>query len=80
MATDKATVTLDVDTLAAARDAARDAGLSLSAWLDRAAREKLRRDAAAALADYLTGPDGGELREWMATSARTRAAVPDVAA
>ncbi len=80
MATDKATVTLDVDTLMAAREAARDAGLSLSAWLDRAAREKLRRDGATALADYLAGPDGGELRGWMTASARARTDMPDATA
>lgn len=79
MATDKATVTLDVVTLAAAREAARDAGLSLSAWLDRAARDKLRRDGAAALADYLTGPDGDELRDWMSATARARRDMPGMA-
>jgi hypothetical protein len=42
MATDKVTVTLDRDTLSNARRLAKAEGLSLSAWLDKAARARAR--------------------------------------
>jgi hypothetical protein len=42
MATDKITITLDRETLAHARELAKTAGVSLSAWLDKAARARAR--------------------------------------
>ena len=42
MATDKITITLDRDTLAHARELAATAGVSLSAWIDKAARIRAR--------------------------------------
>lgn len=48
-----------------AREEARRAGVSLSAWMTRAAREKLQRDAAASIAeaDRRTGPDWADWAE-----------------
>jgi hypothetical protein len=42
MATDKITITLDRETLSHARELAKSAGVSLSAWLDKAARARAR--------------------------------------
>jgi hypothetical protein len=42
MATDKITITLDRDTLAHARELAKTAGVSLSAWIDKATRTRAR--------------------------------------
>lgn len=42
MATDKITITLDRETLSHARELAKSAGVSLSAWLDKAARARTR--------------------------------------
>jgi hypothetical protein len=42
MATDKITITLDRDTLAHARELAKSAGVSLSAWIDKATRTRAR--------------------------------------
>jgi hypothetical protein len=42
MATDKITITLNRDTLSHARELAKTAGVSLSAWLDKAARARAR--------------------------------------
>ncbi|MEV4757145.1 hypothetical protein AB0J86_18810 [Micromonospora sp. NPDC049559] len=42
---DKVTLSLNPDTLARARAAAERAGMSLSAWMDRAARREALRDA-----------------------------------
>lgn len=42
---DKVTLSLNPDTLARARDAAQRESLSLSAWMDRAARREALRDA-----------------------------------
>jgi hypothetical protein len=48
-----------------ARAEADRAGLSMSAWMTRAAREKIQRDAASAIAeaDRLTGHDWAEWTE-----------------
>lgn len=43
---EKVALSLSAETLAHARGAARREGISLSAWLDRAARRQLRQDAA----------------------------------
>lgn len=42
MATDKITITIDHDTLTHVRELAKSAGVSLSAWLDKAARVRAR--------------------------------------
>lgn len=42
MATDKITITLDRDTLSHARELAKTAGVSLSAWIDKATRARAR--------------------------------------
>ena len=59
----KVTVTLPAHTLGAARRQAGAAGLTLSAWLDRAARAEIRRHAAEALREHLAGPYGAETRD-----------------
>lgn len=46
MATERVTLTLESSTLLAARAAAGAAGLSLSAWIDRAARDRAIENAA----------------------------------
>ena len=48
-----------------AREEAKRAGVSMSAWMTRAAREKLQRDAAASLAeaDRRTGHDWADWAE-----------------
>lgn len=51
---EKVTLSLNPDTLARARAAADQAGLSLSAWLDRAARREALRDAGRRQDDWLT--------------------------
>lgn len=78
--TAKVTVSLDPGTLNAARTAAAESHQSLSAWLDQAARESIRRHGAAALADFMASPEGDELREWTAATAAGRATMPDLAA
>lgn len=42
MATDKITITLDRQTLSHARELAKTAGVSLSAWIDKATRTRAR--------------------------------------
>lgn len=44
MRTDRVTVTLDSATLTVAKERARLAGMSLSAWIDRAAKERAIRE------------------------------------
>lgn len=54
MAVKKLSISLDADTLQAAREAARRQGMSLSAWLSYAAAETAKLDRArAALDEYL---------------------------
>jgi hypothetical protein len=52
MATEKVTITLDRRTAATARECAKDAHTSLSAWLDEAARLAARRQRAATFAAW----------------------------
>ncbi|GLI01654.1 hypothetical protein [Phytohabitans aurantiacus] len=55
---EKVTLTLSADTLARARAEARAAGMSLSEWIDRAARRAAVRDAARRHEEWLaTDPD-----------------------
>ncbi|MEJ3748194.1 hypothetical protein WEI85_44205 [Actinomycetes bacterium KLBMP 9797] len=55
---EKVTLTLSADTLARARAAARHAGMSLSEWIDRAARRAAVRDASRRHEEWLaTDPD-----------------------
>ncbi|MEV7230595.1 hypothetical protein AB0M79_26765 [Polymorphospora sp. NPDC051019] len=55
---EKVTLSLNADTLARARVAARHAGLSLSAWMDRAARREALRDAARRQDDWMAANPG----------------------
>lgn len=55
---DKVTLRMNPDTLARARQAAKHAGLSLSAWIDRAARREIVRMAARRHEEWLAAnPD-----------------------
>jgi len=55
---EKVTLSLNPDTLSRARTAAAQAGMSLSAWMDRAARRESLRDAGRRQDDWLTAnPD-----------------------
>jgi hypothetical protein len=55
---EKVTLSLSPDTLARARAAAGTEGVSLSAWMDRAARRAALRDAGRRYDDWLTAnPD-----------------------
>lgn len=55
---DKVTLSLNPDTLARARAAADQAGMSLSAWMDRAARRETLREAGRRQDDWLAAnPD-----------------------
>lgn len=55
---DKVTLSLNPDTLARARAAAGHEGMSLSAWIDRAARREALRDAARRQDEWLAAnPD-----------------------
>lgn len=73
----KLTVTMPDGTITAARTAATTAGLSLSAWLDRAARDAIRHEGAQALADFMAGPDGDEFRETLQSMTVMRTALLD---
>ncbi|MGH7510937.1 MAG: type II toxin-antitoxin system VapB family antitoxin [Gemmatimonadales bacterium] len=73
MATDKITVTLDHDTLAMVREQAATNGLSVSAWLDRAARARLRAEGARQLAAFMGSDDGRDIAERMRIAAAARA-------
>jgi post-segregation antitoxin (ccd killing protein) len=54
----KVTLSLDPETLARARAAAQHYGMSLSAWIDRAARREALRDAARRQEEWLAAnPD-----------------------
>lgn len=75
MATDKITVTLGTDTLALVREQADAAGVSVSAWLDRAARDRLRAESALQLAEFMATDDGRELAERIRLAAAARAEV-----
>ena len=77
MATDKITVTLNRDTLALIREQADADGVSLSAWLDRAARERLRAEGARQLADFMTTDDGRDMVGRLRLAATARASVLD---
>ncbi|BCJ69782.1 hypothetical protein [Polymorphospora rubra] len=55
---EKVTLSLNADTLTRARAAARHAGLSLSAWMDRAARREALRDAARRQDDWMAANPG----------------------
>lgn len=64
MATDKVTVTMERDTITTAKRSAKAAELSLSAWLDKAARAQARREAALAYAKWAaTNLDDAEIAE-----------------
>jgi hypothetical protein len=88
MATTKVTVSLDTADLAAAQAAATEAGVSLSAWLSRAARERAAAEqrvaGARALADFMAGPDGADFRDQLDRAATMRGALlanfPELAA
>lgn len=70
------TVTLSSDTLARARSEAERAGVSLSAWLDRAARTQALRDAGRQYDQWLSEhPEiADEVKGWRAMQARTLSA------
>lgn len=72
--TAKLTVSLGTGTVDQARAAATAAGLSLSAWLDQAARDKIRQEGARALAEFNASPAGAELEEFTRATAATAAA------
>jgi hypothetical protein len=74
MATDKVTISLQRETLARAKEAAEAAGVSLSAWIDQAARRQALRDRAHLYYGWLdANPDvKTEIEEWREiTSAAT---------
>jgi hypothetical protein len=77
VATDKITVTLNRDTLALIREQADADGVSLSAWLDRAARERLRVEGARQLAVFMATDDGRDVAQRIRVAAAARAAVVD---
>jgi len=68
MATERVTLTLDSATIAAARAAAGAAGMSLSAWIDRAARDRAIENAAIISAAQDTQL-GREFRDWDSAAA-----------
>jgi hypothetical protein len=70
------TVTLSPDTLARARSQAERAGVSLSAWLDRAARAQALRDAGHQYDRWLAeNPEiADQVKSWRAMQARTMSA------
>lgn len=70
------TVTLSPDTLARAQSQAEQAGVSLSAWLDRAARTQSLRDAGRQYDRWLAeNPDvADQVKSWRALQARTLSA------
>jgi hypothetical protein len=74
MATEKVTVTLGPDTLLLAREQAATDGVSLSAWLDRAARDRLRVEGARAMGEFFRTDEGHELLEDMRHAAALRSA------
>lgn len=76
MATDKITITLDRETLSHARELAKNAGVSLSAWLDKAARARARDELLRRLDE---GPypqaQQREQEQWLDTAEAERAAI-----
>lgn len=70
------TVTLSPDTLARARSQAERAGVSLSAWLDRAARAQALRDAGRQYDRWLSeNPEiADQVKGWRSMQARTLSA------
>ncbi len=69
---DKVTLNLRPDTLERARAAAGREGLSLSAWIDRAARREALRDADERYREWLAANPGvqEELETWEGVTAR----------
>ncbi|MGH3828266.1 MAG: hypothetical protein ACRDQX_14020 [Pseudonocardiaceae bacterium] len=63
MAVTKISVSLEEETLAAARSAAEDAGLSLSAWLSHAAHEAAKLAAGLAAVREYEAEDGAFTQE-----------------
>ena len=74
MATQKITVTVPLDLVAAGRDAAARDGRSFSDLVTAALRRELHADGARAAGAYLGSPDGAELREQLRHAAHRRAA------
>lgn len=68
VATERISLTMDTDALAAARDAAAADGVSLSAWISRAARDRAIERAALASAEQ-DRRLGAEFAEWDAQRA-----------
>jgi hypothetical protein len=68
VATERVTLTLDSATIAAARSAAGAAGMSLSAWIDKAARDRAIETAAVISAEQ-DRQLGREFATWDAESA-----------
>lgn len=71
----KVTLSLNSDTLARARDAAQRESLSLSAWMDRAARREALRDAGRRYEQWIDQhPDiRDEVNAWRQMTANTTA-------
>jgi hypothetical protein len=68
VATERISLSMDSDSLAAARDAAAADGVSLSAWISRAARDRAIERAARVSAEQ-DHRLGGEFAEWDARRA-----------
>lgn len=75
---DKVTLSLNSDTLARARAEAQREGVSLSAWIDRAARRAALRDAGRRYQEWLhANPDvKEEVDAWQAFAERNRPSWP----
>ncbi|MGH8794140.1 MAG: hypothetical protein ACRDXX_16030 [Stackebrandtia sp.] len=79
MADTKISISIDAGVTALVRQQAAAAGSSVSAWMEGAARQRLRADAAAAWAEHLAGDDAAETAETMsaAYAVRAEAAIRD---
>jgi hypothetical protein len=76
MATDKITITLDRETLAHARELAKTAGVSLSAWLDKAARARARDEVLRRLDEGpYPQPQQTEQEQWLDLAETERSAI-----
>ena len=71
---DKVTLSLSTDTLQRARAEAEREGMTLSAWMDRAARRAVLREAARRNQEWLNeNPDvRQEIDDWQAFATRNR--------
>jgi hypothetical protein len=69
MAVKTISISMDERTYRQAKEAAEQAGVPMSAWMSRSAREKVQRDAAAAVAEFDRGT-GHAWATWSEASER----------